>query len=120
MLKRRLWQRILPPQARGSHRRRNYHMDGATTLKYVRLRSIDSDRNRTQRQRNVLNVIIGKAKSMGISEGLELLNEILPLVKTEYEQIHESFHRQPMTNVAISNGISRRIRYRIPIQDLSM
>ena len=60
-----------------------YHMDGATTLKYVRLRSIDSDRNRTQRQRNVLNVIIGKAKSMGISEGLELLNEILPLVKTD-------------------------------------
>ena len=47
------------------------------------LRSIDSDRNRTQRQRNVLNVIIGKAKSMGISEGLELLNEILPLVKTD-------------------------------------
>ena len=42
-----------------------YHMDGATTLKYVRLRSIDSDRNRTQRQRNVLNVIIGKVKIHG-------------------------------------------------------
>lgn len=60
-----------------------YHMDGATTLKYVRLRSIDSDRNRTQRQRNVLNVIISKAKSMGINEGLQLLDEILPLVKTD-------------------------------------
>ena len=44
-----------------------YHMDGATTL----------------RQRNVLNVIISKAKSMGLSEGLELLDEILPLVKTD-------------------------------------
>lgn len=60
-----------------------YHMDGATTLKYVRLRSIDSDRNRTQRQRNVLNVIINKAKSMNINQGLQLLDEILPLVKTD-------------------------------------
>ncbi len=60
-----------------------YHMDGATTLKYVRLRSIDSDRNRTQRQRNVLNIIAGKARSMSVSQGLELLDEILPLVKTD-------------------------------------
>ncbi len=61
----------------------SYHMDGATTLKYVRLRSIDSDRNRTQRQRNVLNIIAGKVKSMSVSQGLELLDEILPLVKTD-------------------------------------
>lgn len=67
-----------PPDGAGK-----YHMDGATTLSYVRLRSIDSDRNRTQRQRNVLNEIVSKAKSMSISQGLQLLDEILPLVRTD-------------------------------------
>ena len=83
MLKRRLWQRILPPQARGSHRRRNLSYGRSHHAQICPPAQHRSDRNRTQRQRNVLNVIIGKAKSMGISEGLELLNEILPLVKTD-------------------------------------
>lgn len=69
---------LTPPDGAGK-----YHMDGATTLSYVRLRTIDSDRNRTQRQRNVLNEIIGKAKSMSVNQGLQLLNEILPLVRTD-------------------------------------
>lgn len=58
------------------------HMDGAFALNYARLRSIDSDFNRTQRQRNVLTAIFNKYKSLSLTEMTNLLNKILPLVKT--------------------------------------
>lgn len=59
-----------------------YHMDGSTTLSYVRLRSIDFDRMRTQRQRNVLTQIANKARSISLNQAMQLLDEILPLVST--------------------------------------
>lgn len=72
---------LTAPEGAGKHR-----MNGAVTLSYVRLRSIDTDRNRTQRQRNILNEIIRKAKSMSVSQGIQLLDEILPLVRTDMEK----------------------------------
>lgn len=60
-----------------------YHMDGNTTLAYVRLREIDFDRMRTQRQRNVLTQIAYKARTMSFNQAVQLLDEILPLVTTD-------------------------------------
>lgn len=61
-----------------------YHMNGKTTLGYVRLRSIDFDRMRTQRQRNVLTQIANKAKAISANQALQLLDEILPLISTDF------------------------------------
>ena len=60
-----------------------YTLNGYSALNYVRLRSIDSDRDRTQRQRNVLTSLAAKARSMNILQLNNALNEILPLVTTD-------------------------------------
>ena len=60
-----------------------YNLNGTLALEYVRLRKIDSDRQRTQRQRNVLTSIANKVKTMNVFEMTALLNKILPLIKTD-------------------------------------
>lgn len=60
-----------------------YNLDGYSALNYVRLRSIDTDRERTQRQRNVLTALAAKANNMNIFELNSTLNEILPYVTTD-------------------------------------
>ena len=60
-----------------------YTLNGYSALNYVRLRSIDSDRERTQRQRNVLTSLAAKAKSMNVFELNNALNEILPYITTD-------------------------------------
>lgn len=59
-----------------------YKLNGTLALEYVRLRKIDSDRQRTQRQRNVLTSIANQVKSMNVFEMNALLNKILPLIRT--------------------------------------
>lgn len=59
-----------------------YKLNGTLALEYVRLRKIDSDRQRTQRQRNVLTSIANQVKSMNVWQLNSLLNKILPLIRT--------------------------------------
>lgn len=59
------------------------HMNGEVALQYVRLREIDFDRMRTQRQRNVLTQIANKARAMSLNQAMQLLDQILPLVSTD-------------------------------------
>ena len=59
------------------------HLDGQHALNYCRLRSIDSDFARTHRQRNTITAVIGKVRDMSLSEISDLLDTILPLVKTD-------------------------------------
>lgn len=61
-----------------------YHLNGAQALAYSRLRWIDSDRSRTGRQRNVLNALVNKFKSSSVSTIVSLMDEILPLVTTDF------------------------------------
>ena len=58
------------------------HLDGHWTQKYARIRKIDSDFQRTSRQRYVLELIAAKARSMDILQLTNLLEEILPWVST--------------------------------------
>ena len=60
-----------------------YNLNGYSAMNYVRLRSIDSDWKRTQRQRNVLEALAKKVKGMSILEIRSLVEEILPLVNTD-------------------------------------
>ncbi len=58
-------------------------LTGNQALYYSRIRKIDSDFNRTQRQRNVLNAIIKGCKNMSLSQLLSLMNQVLPYIGTD-------------------------------------
>lgn len=60
----------------------NNHFTGGQALWYSRIRYLDSDFMRTQRQRKVIQAIISKASSQGPKELLALAQEIMPLVRT--------------------------------------
>lgn len=61
-----------------------YHLNGEQALSYSRLRWIDNDRTRTGRQRNVLNSLLNKFKSTSVSTLVGMLDEVLPLVTTDF------------------------------------
>lgn len=89
------------------------YMDGKLALAYSRIRHIDSDFYRTNRQRTVLQSIFTKIKDMNITEWYSLSNKIFPLITTD------------MTNSEILNYLyiaynfktSDIQSYRIPVDD---
>ena len=64
----------------------NVKLDGNEALWYCRIRYLDSDFMRTQRQRKVISAIIEKAKSTPIPTLIEMVQEILPDVETDLTQ----------------------------------
>lgn len=58
------------------------HLNGEQALWYSRMRKLDSDFMRTQRQRKVISAIVSKAKTKGFSELYSLAQTIFPLVAT--------------------------------------
>lgn len=63
-----------------------YRLDGETAVAYARLRSIDSDRKRTGRQRALLNAIATELKKAPVSTLFNLLDDVLPLVTTNFSK----------------------------------
>jgi cell envelope-related function transcriptional attenuator common domain len=59
-----------------------YHLDGATSLNYARARYLDSDFNRTQRQRNVVVSIYNKFKDASLMVKTSTANSCLGYIKT--------------------------------------
>lgn len=64
----------------------SYDLNGSQAVAYSRLRSIDTDRKRTGRQRAVLNAIIQKLEKSSATTLLGLLDEALPLVTTNFSK----------------------------------
>ncbi len=58
------------------------HLPGDCALLYARLRSIDTDYARAERQRNVMMSLFEAYKDLSYPQMLNLLHEILPLLKT--------------------------------------
>lgn len=58
------------------------HLNGATAMCYARLRAIDDDWHRVERQRKVILAAIQNLKKLSITELDELLNNVLPLIQT--------------------------------------
>lgn len=56
---------------------------GRTALWYARIRHLDSDFNRTARQRKVIQAVIDKAKESDIKTLATVLNDVLPQIKTD-------------------------------------
>ncbi|MBQ3176341.1 MAG: LCP family protein [Clostridia bacterium] len=63
------------------------HLDGTLSMYYARLREIDSDWTRVQRQRKLVLAGMEKIKSAGL-KGLDTLaNDVLPLVQTNLTKL---------------------------------
>ncbi len=58
------------------------HLNGEQALAYSRIRKIDSDNERANRQKTVLNELFKKAKSSSNVKLVELVTKLLPYVKT--------------------------------------
>ena len=58
------------------------HLNGSQALAYARIRKLDSDFGRTQRQRTVLVALLNAYKNQNIGTMLGLMDDILPLVST--------------------------------------
>ncbi|NMP37358.1 MAG: LCP family protein [Clostridiales bacterium] len=58
-------------------------LDGNEALWYCRIRKLDSDFNRTSRQRKVVDCIIEKAKTKSISELADMLPSLLDKIETD-------------------------------------
>lgn len=59
------------------------HLTGEQALGYARIRELDNDFKRTQRQRNVLNSLMGKLKEMSPTQIHEILSAVLPMLTTD-------------------------------------
>ena len=58
------------------------HLNGEEALAYSRIRKIDMDAMRAQRQRKVLTALINEYKNKSIPEMLDILDDVLPMVTT--------------------------------------
>ncbi len=60
-------------------------LDGERALCYARIRKLDSDFGRTNRQRTLIISLLNKVKEMSYKEQYSLLLELLPLITTDIE-----------------------------------
>ena len=60
-----------------------YTLDGLEALCYARIRAIDGDFQRTNRQRNVIDSLIKKCKTMKLWDLHKMATEILPMITTD-------------------------------------
>ena len=59
------------------------HLDGGQALMYARIRKIDNDFERTNRQRKVLTVLFEKVRSMNLLGLLRVSKAVLPMITTD-------------------------------------
>lgn len=58
-------------------------LTGSQALAYSRIRALDSDFNRTNRQRTVLNAVVERMRSMSITDMYAFAESVLPMVTTD-------------------------------------
>lgn len=76
-LKSKLYENGLTPKGAGT-----YLLNGKLALEYVRLRRIDTDKDRTARQRKLLTSLMSSVKAMGFTQVKNILDSVLSLVTT--------------------------------------
>lgn len=62
-------------------------LNGKQALDYARLREIDSDYQRTNRQRKVIMSIIQRYKQLPITEMLSMVDQVLPMIVTDMDEV---------------------------------
>ena len=59
------------------------HLNGEQALAYSRIRKLDNDFGRTNRQRTVLLALLNRAKTMSLKDVTNLITEVLPMITTD-------------------------------------
>lgn len=80
------------------------HMDGVTALTYARIRAIDSDWRRVERQRKVIISVINQLKRSGFAELDTLADRVLPCVQTNFTELELAgllLHVPTFANVSV-------------------
>ncbi len=62
------------------------HMDGEHALMFARIRKLDSDINRTERQRRVITALLDQFKNASVKQLNSAVNTILPEIKTSMKK----------------------------------
>ncbi len=70
-----------PPLTKGGYQ----HLDGQQALAYSRIRKTDTEYARTERQREVLELLADKLQGMGVTQYTSLMMKMLDYVKTNVE-----------------------------------
>jgi len=63
------------------------HLNGRQALSYARIRKLDSDFGRTERQRAVLTSLFNEVKEMPLNQILSLVDTVLPILTTNLTNI---------------------------------
>ena len=58
------------------------HLDGVQAVAYARLRLMDTDFNRTERQRKVVSLLMDKLKKADMKKRIEVVSSVLPETRT--------------------------------------
>lgn len=87
------------------------HLNGSQAVYYARIREIDSDFQRTERQRTLLNALFDKVKNAGLGSLMNMMNDILPLVSTTMSSSEIMSYAAQVLPYFGSTSISN---YRIP------
>jgi LCP family protein required for cell wall assembly len=58
-------------------------LDGQQALAYSRIRALDSDWGRTDRQKTVLTALLQKVKTMELNQINDFINEVFPMIATD-------------------------------------
>lgn len=69
----------------GEYEGGTYHLNGNQAVAYGRIRKIDSDYVRVERQQNVLMALVGKLEGMGITDYTSLIQQLLPYCETSLD-----------------------------------
>lgn len=83
-----------------------YTLTGKQALEYGRIRKIDSDFQRTERMRTVINAVFNKVKKMSLTKLNSLVDKILPEVQTNISmsEITEILTKLPSIKIGDSTG----------------
>ncbi len=58
------------------------HLDGVQAVAYARLRLMDTDYNRTERQRRIVSLLMDKVRAADVSKRVELVTSVIPETRT--------------------------------------
>ena len=76
-----------------------FHLNGKEALAYARLREIDNDYNRMNRQNTLIRTIVNKLSGSSVQEILAVVNTVMPYIETNF------------TNFEIERWLTRILSY---------
>lgn len=97
-----------------------FDLNGSQAVAYARLRSIDTDRKRTGRQRAILNAIASKLRRSSVTTMVDLMDTVLPLVTTNFsktELLSQVTKAPKYLSMSINEDIIPHVPYPLSTRD---